>query len=778
MIESCLGRTHAECDTPGQPGSGICAEVPDGIADPGEVTNLRFTLLNATTTPQTGAARALTNLALGIRPKPESVACVKRGHVYIGSVPAGGFFTTPVGALSFVVDPAALSLPATMQIEITALADGLEGLKPARSVTLAVDADRSLFSHIPASCPGNPAANASGVLCEDFDSERNGATGFQFTRLPIGADPADPLRALGDPNDDVLGYTQGTAGSPTGTAALTCMDDAARGFATCVPVSEENDWHLHSPNEGPGQGYDPPNRPGIGAPDGGKAHSGRRSMHWGRHLDPTTTFRDSIRFRQVAAFVMDPPVNIGTATSLDFWHIMSVLDDESHGQPAPGTTFMGGQVQISLLGGDGRFERWRPLTPSFNGYNSLMQDTFGVCQFDPGDDDLPPTNETMCEQSPLWSDMGGVYTGGDCTVFPDPFGEDCGDITCLPGPGCTEGGSTGPGSWTRSAFDLSPFAGRAARLRWIGTTAGGWGFGTYRSPEEPCPGCPILYSYYEADDGWWIDDIKLTDLRVSTSITHQDPSIGSATCNSHDPLNCGAVAISIAGSQPGPGGRRLLGLDTLSQVLTIDARQSAAADDPGTAPVEGRCDFGTLQFRFSELDAAGAVVDVIAPFSPAAQASVAPSRDTVYRVEGRCSSDPTCAASQEVLVAVYTGDGNDINDVEVTRAPSSMVRWTARPQPPGIAGYDVFRYASAGTTGVDLFPGGIFAGSCFAANVTQAALGSLVTRADNGVPAADTTFMYQVSHSSQAAGAINPLGVRPAPGPHAGQLVMAGVACP
>ena len=51
----------------------------------------------------------------------------------------------------------------------------------------------------------------------------------------------------------------------------------------------ENDWHLHSPTEGPGAGYDPPNRPGIGAPDGGKAHKGARSMHWGRHTDPTTT---------------------------------------------------------------------------------------------------------------------------------------------------------------------------------------------------------------------------------------------------------------------------------------------------------------------------------------------------------------------------------------------------------------------------------------------------------------------------------------------------------
>ena len=69
---------------------------------------------------------------------------------------------------------------------------------------------------IPASCPQFPALNGPGVLCEDFDTNRNGVPGFQFTRLPIGVDPNDPLRALGDPNDDVLGYTQTTGPSPVG----------------------------------------------------------------------------------------------------------------------------------------------------------------------------------------------------------------------------------------------------------------------------------------------------------------------------------------------------------------------------------------------------------------------------------------------------------------------------------------------------------------------------------------------------------------------------------
>src|SRR5262249_21952945 len=250
-------------------------------------------------------------------------------------------------------------------------------------------------------------------------------------------------------------------------------------------------WHLHSPYEGPGAGYDPPNRPGIGAPDGGKAHSGVRSMHWGRHVDftnPADGDGTTLRFRQVASFVLDPAVNLGPSSTLEFWHLMASLDDENAGCGflPPGTTFGGGQVQISLLGGNGRYERWRRLTPTFNGYTHQIQNTIQICEFDPGDDALPPNDDTMCAQSPMWAEIGDA-TGTDATCTldtdgDDPVHKDCGRITsCTGGPGCTENGTIGTGVWTRSAFDLSPFAGRQARLRWVGMMGGGWSFAVSRS---------------------------------------------------------------------------------------------------------------------------------------------------------------------------------------------------------------------------------------------------------------------------------------------------------
>jgi hypothetical protein len=383
---------------------------------------------------------------------------------------------------------------------------------------------------IPPSCPEFPAINLPGVLCEGFDTDRNGIPGFQWSRLPLGPHPVDPLRAVGDPDDDVLGYTMSGGPSPLGTAGVTCSDDVGH-FACQSPMAEENDWHLHSPFEGPGAGYAHPSpypfRPDVGQADGGKAHHGVRSMHMGRHLWATTTLQDTLSLRQVSAFVLDsqgdpniPGMVFGPASTLEFWHMISVPDDENFGEGfiPPGTTFAGGQVQISLMGEDGLFQRWQRLSPTVNGYDSTIQETISLCGFDPGDDLIVPANETMCDSSPLWADLGDVF-GSDATCAADTDGndpehKDCGAISgCAPGSGCTENGSLGAGVWARSAFDLSQYGGRVARLRWIGMVEGGWSFSVSRSALEPDSG--IAYQYYDGDDGWWVDDIVLTGLQRS-----------------------------------------------------------------------------------------------------------------------------------------------------------------------------------------------------------------------------------------------------------------------
>jgi hypothetical protein len=134
-------------------------------------------------------------------------------------------------------------------------------LIPTALVALVLGVVAAEAPRIPARCPQFPLINGPGVLCEDFDTERNGIPGFQFTRLPILLSPADLLLAIGDPNDDLLGYTQGTGVSPAGTGGRACASgpDAnhrppgsrpRRTLAPALPYRGRA-W------------YDPPNRAGT-----------------------------------------------------------------------------------------------------------------------------------------------------------------------------------------------------------------------------------------------------------------------------------------------------------------------------------------------------------------------------------------------------------------------------------------------------------------------------------------------------------------------------------
>jgi hypothetical protein len=465
---------------------------------------------------------------------------------------------------------------------------------------------------------------------------------------------------------------------------------------------------------------------------------------------------------------------------------MKIGDDENAGAgflPAGGT-FGGTQVHVSLLGSNGKYEKWQPLTGSFNSYGNLVNATISICQFDPGDDALPPADDTMCATaSPMWADMGSVIgTDPTCTtdtVGGDPAHKDCGRISsCAGGPGCAETGATGNGVWVKSQFNLSAFAGRLARLRWIGSQGGGWSFALTRSALEPDPGNPT-YQYHSDDDGWFIDDIKLTDLRVTPSLIGPDDLLGTSTCTlPGNPANCGAITLNISGSVakvlPSDAAGRLLKSDIMGGPVSLDARTS-------TADI---CSNGVLQTRWSQLDSNGAVVDVISEFSPQGLAKVAPITDTTYRAEVRCSSDTACIAQRDVQVQVYGGDGTDIGELDVAGNGPTTITWTSRPQPPGTAGYDVFSATATTVPASWLNPATIngtralgASGVCVQGNIAQVAAPSVGIATTFGTdsranPAAGQTYMYRVGHSSAFGAAIDPLGV------FSGPLVMANVQCP
>jgi hypothetical protein len=255
---------------------------------------------------------------------------------------------------------------------------------------------------------------------------------------------------------------------------------------------------------------------------------------------------------------------------VEFWQIASGPDDENFGAGvvAPGTTFGGGQLQLSLLGLDtdpntpgiqAKFEKWQRLTPSFNGYDSTIQGTVSLCAFDPGDDQQPPADETFCDNAagPVMNDKGDFF-GTDETCVTDTDNnddahKDCGASTCAYDPNnptdCLMDSSftTSGGVWNRSAFNISPFVGRIARLRWIAMMDGGWSFGNSRSAMEPSP--PPAYQLYDGDDGWMIDSIKITDLRVAPAQIGPDGTPkGNASCVTGENVgNCATISASIVG---------------------------------------------------------------------------------------------------------------------------------------------------------------------------------------------------------------------------------------
>jgi hypothetical protein len=422
----------------------------------------------------------------------------------------------------------------------------------------------------------------------------------------------------------------------------------------------------------------------------------------------------------------------------------------------------------------------------------------------------------MCVSSLYsWNLIGDPYgTDRTCTVDTnggDPIYKDCGitdnrtvDPNCswVADPDCGSFLENGPpgqrGVWARSTLDLSEFAGEKARLRWVFQAGGGWGFGETRSFLEPQYGG--LSFTYDQDDGWWIDDIRITDVRTGPAFTSPDPTTGTSTCPAPgDTLNCGIVTPWIAGSVPdaATGGLTLFAQFAVAGApVRLDARPSAAGDDPNTPEVEGGCTGGVLEYAWSALDGAGgAVTQEVAPFSPGGVATVTPLADTVYRLDVRCSSDTGCTASEEVEVLVYSGDGTDL-DSEVLAdglwinhdpvVDEATLSWRARPQPAGVAGYDLFRATIAGGTG--LFPGGAFLGSPFdpdgagpqtsSCNVPNGAPGERVEVVDVMPPGAGTAHVYMVAHSSNNGAAIAPLGRRPECSDRAGELVTASVPCP
>jgi len=393
---------------------------------------------------------------------------------------------------------------------------------------------------------------------------------------------------------------------------------------------------------------------------------------------------------------------------------------------------------------------------------------------------------------------------------------------------------------------------------------GGWSFGNSRSAAEPA--IPVGPQFYDEDDGWMIDSIKITDLRSAPAILGPDSTAkGNSSCVIGDSAgNCGGINAVITGmvtatiqgycplgdgkpAAPHPGtcvgggdaligaacsvgsdctgpGNRING-GALLQPVTLDGRTSTAAADPNTGAT---CNNGVLLYKWTCVSGDCATpLEVISEFSPRGQVIVAPSRDTVYRLNIKCSSDLACTngAGTDVTVLKYTGEGQDISPLAArggvgvqvfhagddcnrnTKPPAGIfssttaqICWPSGPQIPGASGYDVYSFDDqsigscaggdgvpgdpdpgscsnngapcsvnadcVGVTGTNVFPGNTFGAlRCVASGIANPpALGSTVSTTDADAVLLGRVNFYQVGHHAAMSGHIAPLGIVPASG--------------
>jgi hypothetical protein len=275
------------------------------------------------------------------------------------------------------------------------------------------------------------------------------------------------------------------------------------GFTT--PANNAFDWHVH----------------GLASPDGGRAYLGNNSLHWGVHPGPASA--DTTRLAQLDAIRSNLPVNLGwngVSSVLSFKHQVG-LSDCDYVECAPPGTVDRGVVELQLANSAGvAVGNWRKISPYQNLYDSQTVDYYWECLFDPTDDGnteddyFDPTDperrlepSSTCHPEFVFSRVGAIF-------FSDTF--DAQDIHhASDGPGLQ--GSLGPGTWVESKFDLSRYRGRRLRIRFLATSIVVSQFSVVVTMQQA-----LNWNAIEADDGWYIDAVQVTNTPVSAATVTVD----------------------------------------------------------------------------------------------------------------------------------------------------------------------------------------------------------------------------------------------------------------
>ena len=467
----------------------------DGFADTKETVTVNLVVENT-------SGIHLTGVTARIRTDQWPLACIIAPMISIGDLGVGERRTTD-GAFTFQVPDdlqrSSVLGPPSLIFEVEISSDHSDDLAAPDELIFDLDLD----------------ASGGGTPTEFFESFESGDPG-SFTPMNLDAglygshEASDGYRCqYDDPANWICTYGD-------------CPPDCYLG-ATSLQADAYH-WQVDGP----------------ASPDGGRAASGMHSLYMGLFLPPglghTTPLAmleaaglaDPIHIGQGAAcsetrttscgidadcpagescLEVGPTLSIRQQVSLMDWRTMSFL--------APGRTTDRAVVQAQIVDG-ANVGDWIKLQPHFNEYNAVAATNFSNhnCQFDPIDDGN--TEDDYFDPT----DTSG-YFGPSSTCYPEAVFSYIGDtdepfdVANIGGAGDGPGleGSSGPGTWVESKFDLSRFKGRSIRVRFLATSLKAQTTETWEEIfSDPIPG----------DDGWWVDDVHVNDTLATPNIVSVD----------------------------------------------------------------------------------------------------------------------------------------------------------------------------------------------------------------------------------------------------------------
>jgi hypothetical protein len=382
------------------------------------------------------------------------------------------------------------------------------------------------------------------------------------------------------------------------------------------------------------------------------------------------------------------PVNVGVAgnATLSMYHIVAGADDRTFNVPA-GNAVGRGYIEWAEVDLSGKpISGWFKLQGFQNNYgNTGVTPFFANCVFEHYDDfyDAAAALGTTPGFTPgATSPVGVAYNsdnigseddyfdpndplrlfGPSSSCFPQYCFASLGDYTSTNiqdvGKAFTTGelGSVGTGVWVNSLFNLDAAGGKRIRVRFV------W------SDLELVPG--LTWSDFfgnslgNATRGWRMDDIALSGLVDAPLVLIPDARTpGADACpidpDPDTPGNEAACNVVVADA----------GTDVLTPVsgftVTLDA--SASAPD--------QCVDGFLEYRWR---IGGTTIQ---DYSTNPVLVDSPQFTTVYTVDARCSTDPSCLGSDSVIVV--PADESEVSGTPATLGTveegSTIITWTEPP---------------------------------------------------------------------------------------------------